>query len=108
MNPIFWFRREKRDLKSQRGGEGGGVPGVQNCIHHFCPQLPSNGPPWSSLIIGDSLSLNGSPGLWREKMQKSVRCGFCSLQKLWSAARCGRDGGRPLQNIKKFKYLRFT
>ena len=83
MNPIFWFRREKRDLKSQRGGEGGGggVHGVQNCIPTFLPPLPPNGPP---LVILDhwrfSLPLNGSPGCGG-KMKKSAQCGFSSLQK---------------------------
>ena len=45
---------------------------VESCFKNFCPLLPPNGPPWSSLIIGESLSLNGSPGLWSSKKCEKV------------------------------------
>ena len=73
MNPNFWFRQGGERFESQQVGGGGEVPRLENCIQHFCPLFPLlMDPPWSSLIIGDSLSLNGSPGLWPEKMQKCV------------------------------------
>ena len=50
MNPNFWFRQEGERFESQQVGGGGEVARLQNCIQHFCPLFPPNGPP---LVILD-------------------------------------------------------
>ena len=67
---IFGFAKEERDLKASRLVEVVRCLGWKIASNIFAHSSLLMDPPWSSLIIGDSLSLNGSPGLWPEKMQK--------------------------------------
>ena len=92
MNPNFWFRQEGERFESQQVGGGGEVARLQNCIQHFCPLFPPNGPP---LVILDHWRFSLFEWITRVVAGKNA--------KMWRPQRtvphCGRDGGRPLQTI---------